>query len=69
MPLCFLLQGRNHCAAGDQPRAPLHQRHGAHVVSFKYLLGKIKGIGTRDLIWLKVVSLDRSWLVGLTDDL
>jgi len=28
-----------------------------------------KGTGTRDLIWLKVVSLDRSWLVGLTDDL
>ena len=27
-----------------------------------------KGTGTRDLIWLKVVSLDRSWLVGLTDD-
>ena len=26
-----------------------------------------KGTGTRDLIWLKVVSLDRSWLVGLTD--
>ena len=28
----------------------------------------VKGTGTRDLIWLKVVSLDRSWLVGLTDD-
>jgi len=28
-----------------------------------YLL--LKGTGTRDLIWLKVVSLDRSWLVGL----
>ena len=28
-----------------------------------------KGTGTRDSIWLKVVSLDRSWLVGLTDDL
>ena len=27
-----------------------------------------KGTGTRDLIWLKVVSLDRSWLVALTDD-
>ena len=27
------------------------------------------GTGTGDLIWLKVVSLDRSWLVGLTDDL
>ena len=27
-----------------------------------------KGTGTQDLIWLKVVSLDRSWLVGLTDD-
>ena len=24
----------------------------------------LKGTGTRDLIWLKVVSLDRSWLVG-----
>ena len=30
---------------------------------------KLKGTVTRDLIWLKVVSLDRSWLVGLTDDL
>ena len=29
----------------------------------------LKGTGTRDLIWLKVVSLDGSWLVGLTDDL
>ena len=29
----------------------------------------LKGTGTRDLIWLKVVSLDRPWLVGLTDDL
>ena len=29
----------------------------------------LKGTGTRDLIWLKVLSLDRSWLVGLTDDL
>ena len=29
----------------------------------------LKGTGTRDLIWLKVISLDRSWLVGLTDDL
>ena len=28
----------------------------------------LKGTGTRDLIWLKVVSLYRSWLVGLTDD-
>ena len=28
-----------------------------------------KGTGTRDLIWLKVVSLDRSWLAGLTDEL
>ena len=28
-----------------------------------------EGTGTRDLIWLKLVSLDRSWLVGLTDDL
>ena len=30
---------------------------------------RLKGTGTRDLIWLKVVSLDRSWLVGLTEDL
>ena len=30
---------------------------------------RLKGTGTRDLIWLKVVSLDRSLLVGLTDDL
>jgi hypothetical protein len=28
-----------------------------------------KATGTQDLILLKVVSLDRSWLVGLTDDL
>ena len=32
---------------------------------FKY----VKGTGTRDLIWLKVVSLERSWWVGLTEDL
>ena len=29
----------------------------------------LKGTGTRDLIWLKVVSLERSWWVGLTEDL
>ena len=29
----------------------------------------LKVTGARDLIWLKVVSLDRSWLVGLTEDL
>ena len=29
----------------------------------------LKGTGTQDLIGLKVVSLDRSWLVGLTDDI
>ena len=28
-----------------------------------------KGTGTQDLIWLKVVSLERSWWVGLTEDL
>ena len=28
-----------------------------------------KGTGTRDLTWPKVVSLDRSWLVGLMDNL
>ena len=33
------------------------------------MLVLLKGTGTQDLIWLKVVSLDRSWLVGLTDDL
>ena len=27
----------------------------------------LKGTGTRDFIWLKAVSLDRSWLVGLMD--
>ena len=32
-------------------------------------VSQVKGTGTRDLIWLIVVSLDRSWLVGLTDDL
>jgi len=32
------------------------------------IFSDIKGTGTQDLIWLKVVSLDRSWLVGLTDD-
>ena len=30
-----------------------------------YAKKAFKGTGTRDLIWLKVVSLDRSWLVGL----
>ena len=35
-------------------------------ISFIKLL---KGTGTRDLIWLKVVSLERSWWVGLTEDL
>ena len=34
-----------------------------------FFLATFKGTGTRDLIWLKVVSLDRSWLVGLTDEL
>jgi len=29
----------------------------------------LKGTGTRDMIWLKVVSFDRSWLVGHTDNL
>ena len=29
----------------------------------------LKGTGTRDLFWPKVVSLDRYWLVGLTDNL
>ena len=29
----------------------------------------LKGTGTRDLIWLKVVSFDRSWLLELTDNL
>ena len=38
-------------------------------MSTKNRAGHFKGIGTRDLIWLKVVSLDRSWLVGLTDNL
>ena len=34
--------------------------------NFKFgsgILLALKGTGTRDLIWLKVVSLDRSWLV------
>ena len=35
----------------------------------KNFLPDIKGTGTRDLIWLKVVSLNRSWLVGLTENL
>ena len=29
----------------------------------------LKGTGTRDLIWLKGVSLERSWWVGLPEDL
>ena len=29
----------------------------------------LKGTGTRHLIWLKVVSLERSWWVGLREDL
>jgi len=28
-----------------------------------------KGTGTRDLIWLKAATLDRSWWVGFTNDL
>ena len=39
-----------------------------HLIQYVTLLC-FKGTGTRDLIWLKVVSLDRYWLVGLTDDL
>ena len=44
------------------------------VKSYQYLciwlnFKHVKGTGTPDLIRLKVVSLDRSWLVGLTDDL
>ena len=35
----------------------------------QHFFQNLKGTGTQDLIWLKVVSLDRSWLVGLTDDL
>ena len=35
----------------------------------QFIVAPFKGTGTRDLIWLKVVSLDSSWLVGLTDDL
>ena len=37
-----------------------------NITCFHFLL---KGTWTRDLIWLKAVSLDRSWLEGLTDDL
>ena len=35
----------------------------------KSLFFAFKGTGTRDLILLKVVSLERSWRVGLTEDL
>jgi len=36
-----------------------------------FLLARLsfKGTVSRDLNWLKALSLDRSWLVGLTDDL
>jgi len=33
--------------------------------SLRKSVQSFKGTGTQDLIWLKVVSLDRSWLVGL----
>jgi len=36
---------------------------------FLFIELSLKGAGTRDLIWLKVVSLERSWWVGLTEDL
>jgi len=39
---------------------------GKHIF-FKFIL--LKGTGTQDLIWIKVLSLDRSRLVGLTDNL
>ena len=40
-----------------------------HGLNLNRQCATLKGTGTRDLIGLKVVSLDRSWLVGLTDDL
>ena len=39
------------------------------VATIMYTYRYLKGTVTQDLIWLKVVSLDRSWLVGLTEDL
>ena len=33
------------------------------LISPQAVSDSVKGTGTRDLIWLKVVSLDRSWLV------
>jgi len=40
-----------------------------YTLNFGIAILCLKGTGTRDLIWLTVVLLDRSWLVGLTDDL
>jgi hypothetical protein len=34
----------------------------------KLKFSTLKGTGTRDYNWLKVVSMERSWSVGLTDD-
>ena len=57
--------------AGVQQVEPLEEKDPSTEGEFTKLqtIHYLKGTGTRDLIWLKVVSLDRSWLVGLTDDL
>ena len=58
-------EGQNARLLFFESREHMHYKHRACGVGAR----DIKGTGTRDLIWPKVVSLDRSWLVGLTDDL
>ena len=67
----------NHVGALDNLNIKLYKFKGTvtktkvyrYYVALHHSKALFKGTGTRDLIWLKVVSLDRSWLVGLTDDL
>ena len=54
---------------GDDEEEEEMEVGGEVCLCFFPLVLTLKGTGTRDLIWLKVLSLDRSWLVGLTDDL
>ena len=66
---------RGHFDAAPHQADAILQQHFRKMLRYKQiwstllLKASVKGTGTRDLIWIKVVSLDRSWLVGLTDDL
>ena len=61
MKITFSLPHWSRCHEGGWAGAAFSKFHTCFIC--------FKGKGTRDLIWLKVVSMDRSWLVGLTDDL